>query len=147
MKSEPNREEALFQAAAQLTGDQRAIFLDGACYGDPALRQRLEALLASKAENQGAAAPNADATRVCIEAGTIEVTPTLLDETPVTEGAGTVIGRYKLLEQIGEGGCGVVYQAEQAEPVKRRVALKVIKLGMDTRQVVARFEAERQGWP
>jgi serine/threonine protein kinase len=60
------------------------------------------------------------------------------------ERPGDRIGRYKLLEKIGEGGCGVVYVAEQAEPVRRRVALKVIKLGMDTRQVVARFEAERQ---
>src|SRR5207237_3031564 len=57
---------------------------------------------------------------------------------------GQTIGRYKLLEKLGEGGCGVVYVAEQTEPVRRRVALKVIKLGMDTRQVVARFEAERQ---
>jgi hypothetical protein len=62
----------------------------------------------------------------------------------VTEKAGDRIGRYKLLEQIGEGGCGVVYMAEQEEPVRRRVALKVIKLGMDTRSVIARFEAERQ---
>ena len=69
---------------------------------------------------------------------------TLLDQTPVTEGPGTVIGRYKLLEQIGEGGFGVVYVDEQREPVRRQVALKFIKLGMDTRQVVARFEAERQ---
>jgi hypothetical protein len=61
-----------------------------------------------------------------------------------TESAGTVIGRYKLLEQLGEGGFGVVWAAEQREPVRRRVALKIIKLGMDTRQVVARFEAERQ---
>jgi hypothetical protein len=62
----------------------------------------------------------------------------------VSEKAGDVIGRYKLLQQIGEGGCGVVYMAEQEEPVRRRVALKVIKLGMDTKQVIARFEAERQ---
>ena len=63
----------------------------------------------------------------------------ILEEKP-----GSRIGRYKLLQQIGEGGCGVVYVAEQEEPVRRRVALKVIKLGMDTRQVIARFEAERQ---
>src|SRR5205807_8669547 len=63
---------------------------------------------------------------------------------PLAEKAGGRIGRYKLLQQIGEGGCGVVYVAEQEEPVRRRVALKVIKLGMDTRQVIARFDAERQ---
>src|SRR5205809_405740 len=61
-----------------------------------------------------------------------------------TETSGTRIGRYKLLEQIGEGGFGVVWMAEQEEPVRRRVALKIIKLGMDTREAVARFEAERQ---
>src|SRR3984957_3393032 len=70
--------------------------------------------------------------------------PTIkLSPTPA-EQAGETIGRYKLLERIGEGGFGVVYVAEQKEPVKRRVALKIIKLGMDTKQVVARFEAERQ---
>jgi hypothetical protein len=63
---------------------------------------------------------------------------------PLTEKAGDRIGRYRLLEEIGHGGCGVVYMAEQEQPVRRKVALKVIKLGMDTRQVVARFEAERQ---
>src|SRR3954465_13127209 len=62
----------------------------------------------------------------------------------ITEQPGDRIGRYKLLQKLGEGGCGVVYMAEQEEPVRRKVALKVIKLGMDTRQVVARFEAERQ---
>jgi hypothetical protein len=65
-------------------------------------------------------------------------------EVVVSEKAGDRIGRYKLLEKIGEGGCGIVYMAEQTEPIRRRVALKVIKLGMDTRQVIARFEAERQ---
>jgi WD40 repeat protein/serine/threonine protein kinase len=69
---------------------------------------------------------------------------TVLNAPPITEKPGDKIGRYKLLEQIGEGGFGVVYMAEQKEPLKRRVALKIIKLGMDTRQVVARFEAERQ---
>jgi len=63
---------------------------------------------------------------------------------PVIEGPGTKIGHYELLEVIGEGGMGLVYLAEQKEPVKRKVALKIVKLGMDTKQVVARFEAERQ---
>jgi len=63
---------------------------------------------------------------------------------PANEQPGDRLGRYKLLQQIGEGGCGVVYLAEQEEPVRRRVALKVIKLGMDTKSVIARFEAERQ---
>src|SRR6266853_6160031 len=63
---------------------------------------------------------------------------------PMMSQSGNRVGRYKLLEPLGEGGCGVVYLAEQQEPVRRRVALKVIKLGMDTEQVVARFEAERQ---
>jgi len=68
----------------------------------------------------------------------------MMDESPLVERPGTVIGRYKLLEQIGEGGFGVVYMAEQTEPISRRVALKIIKLGMDTKEVIARFEAERQ---
>ena len=68
----------------------------------------------------------------------------LVESLPISEKPGDRIGRYKLLEQIGEGGCGVVYMAEQREPVRRRVALKIIKLGMDTKQVIARFEAERQ---
>jgi serine/threonine protein kinase len=63
---------------------------------------------------------------------------------PLSEQPGDKIGRYKLLEQIGEGGFGVVYVADQEEPVRRRVALKVIKLGMDTKEVIARFEQERQ---
>src|SRR5207245_4407859 len=71
--------------------------------------------------------------------------PTVVSETSgALEGPGSVIGRYKLLQQIGEGGCGVVYMADQEEPVRRRVALKVIKLGMDTKEIIARFEAERQ---
>src|SRR6266542_2239454 len=70
--------------------------------------------------------------------------PTTTVTVPSEQGPGTMIGRYKLLEKVGEGGFGVVYVAEQREPVKRRVALKIIKLGMDTKQVIARFEAERQ---
>ena len=69
------------------------------------------------------------------------------DVRAITEDVGTRIGPYKLLELIGEGGFGDVYMAEQQEPVRRKVALKIIKLGMDTRQVIGRFEAERQRWP
>ena len=71
-------------------------------------------------------------------------TTTSLDRVPITEGAGDTIGNYKLLEKIGEGGFGVVYMAKQERPLRRQVALKIIKLGMDTKQVVGRFEAERQ---
>ncbi len=80
---------------------------------------------------------------VCALRGALEV-PKDTIQVAITEKPGDRIGRYKLLEQIGEGGCGVVYVAEQEQPVRRRVALKVIKLGMDTKQVIARFEAERQ---
>src|SRR5258707_7035404 len=73
-----------------------------------------------------------------------EVGPMIKLTLPIEQGPGTMIGRYKLLEKIGEGGFGTVFVAEQREPVKRRVALKIIKLGMDTKQVIARFEAERQ---
>ena len=80
---------------------------------------------------------------VCALRGALDL-PEDTTEVAVTEKPGDRIGRYKLLEKIGEGGCGIVYLAEQAEPICRRVALKVIRLGMDTRQAVARFEAERQ---
>ena len=154
MKSEPNREEALFQAAALLSGPERAIFLNGACHGDPALRQRLKALLA--AHEQSDLATQAQTIPVHSEASSSAKTsedksarPTrpvaeFDPADPADEAVGQTLGRYKLLEKIGEGGCGVVYMAEQNEPVRRRVALKIIKLGMDTKQVIARFEAERQ---
>jgi len=128
------RDEMLFALALEKPADKRAAFLDATCEGDPALRQRLEALLAAHEQSNdlmatgASAAPNATIRLVI----------------PPTEEPGAVIGRYKILEKVGEGGFGVVYVAEQKEPVKRRVALKIIKLGMDTRQVVARFEAERQ---
>ena len=136
MKSEPDREAALYQAAARLSGAERAIFLNGACHGDPALRQRLDALLAAPRQLNPPSAPEQVAPLPTLK---IEIA----DEPP-DEAVGQTLGHYKLLEKVGEGGCGVVYVAEQTEPVRRRVALKVIKLGMDTKQVVARFEAERQ---
>ncbi|MBI4660658.1 MAG: protein kinase [Verrucomicrobia bacterium] len=138
MKPAPQREEALFQAAAQLGGAERTAFLNGACHGDPALRRRIDALLAAHdAEDSLLAEPATAKDR----AATIKLD---FADVPANDAVGLTIGRYKLLEKLGEGGCGVVYVAEQTEPVRRRVALKVIKLGMDTKQVVARFEAERQ---
>ncbi len=110
---------------------ERAVFLEGACLGDPALRQRLEALLQAHAAAGAPLSPPPQST--------IKIEPP-----PPDEALGKNIGPYKLLEKIGEGGFGAVYVAEQREPVKRRVALKIIKLGMDTKQVIARFEAERQ---
>ena len=131
------REEALFRAAVELPpGVARRAFLEQACASDSALRQRLEALLAAHEQTGGALAEPAPPAKVTMK---IE----FADE-PEDETVGQQIGRYKMLEKVGEGGCGVVYVAEQTEPVRRRVALKVIKLGMDTKQVVARFEAERQ---
>ncbi len=128
MAEQRNREKELFEHAFELeSAEERRRYLEGACAGDLILLARIEALLRAN------------------EAG-----EEFLPESPaVTHGlaseqAGDTIGRYKLLQPIGEGGCGIVYMAEQAEPVRRRVALKIIKLGMDTKSVIARFEAERQ---
>src|SRR6185436_18955110 len=107
----------------------RASFLDKACNGDATLRQRIERLFAADA-GAGNFLRNPEDTTT---------TSALVSEKP-----GDRIGRYRLLERIGRGGGGVVYLAEQEEPVQRRVALKILKLGMDTQSVVARFEAERQ---
>jgi eukaryotic-like serine/threonine-protein kinase len=133
------REEALFAAALQRPSSERAAFLDGACHGDPALRARLEALLAANEQPNELLGDDAAPAEGAAPTMKIEFV-----EEPADEVIGQKIRRYKLLERVGEGGCGVVYVAEQTEPVRRRVALKVIKLGMDTKQVVARFEAERQ---
>jgi serine/threonine protein kinase/WD40 repeat protein len=140
MKLEPWREAALFEAAAQLVGAERAAFLNGACHGDPALRQRLEALLSAHDTKDSFLGPEAPAP----ESEPVQTIKMDVADDPADDAVGMTVGRYKLLEKVGEGGCGVVYVAEQTEPVRRRVALKVIKLGMDTKQVVARFEAERQ---
>jgi tRNA A-37 threonylcarbamoyl transferase component Bud32 len=139
MKPETQPEVALLQAAALLSASDRDAFLEHACRGDPALRQRLATLLAAHDAADALLEPNE------AKPGG-EPVPTVKVEVADApdEAVGTAIGRYKLLEKVGEGGCGVVYVAEQTEPVRRRVALKVIKLGMDTKQVVARFEAERQ---
>ena len=135
MNGQKHRLEELFQGALELDSPhKRASFLDRMCAGEPALRAEVEELLAAAEAAEAVFQPREPA-HGPERAGPGE---------PVRERPGSVIGRYKLLEQIGEGGMGVVYMAEQQEPVRRRVALKIIKLGMDTRQVIARFEAERQ---
>ncbi len=142
MNQRPSREETLFYAAAEMaTPEMRAAFLQRECSGDAALRERVEALLKSAGDSNQ---PFMSSPVLPEGMAPVAEGPTGTAITPITEKAGDRIGRYKLLQQIGEGGCGVVYMAEQEVPVRRRVALKVIKLGMDTKQVVARFEAERQ---
>ncbi len=126
-------EELIFAAALEKrSAEERAAFLDDACRGDGQLRVEVEELL-----------------RASEQAGTFFESPAwavtaTMDEPGLSEQPGSVIGPYKLLEQIGEGGMGIVFMAEQSRPVRRTVALKVIKPGMDTRQIIARFEAERQ---
>ena len=125
-------EKEIFLAAIEkATPEERIAYLDGACGKDALLRRRVEDLLAKHFQRDSfMKEPAVDGS------GTVVL--------PLSESPGTVIDRYKLLEKLGEGGFGAVYVAEQKEPVKRRVALKIIKLGMDTKQVIARFEAERQ---
>ena len=133
----PSQEE-IFEGALRLsTPEERAAYLDQTCGGNEQLRQSVEVLL--KAHEQ--AGPFLQQPPAALSAKTFVISA---EAAPVTEKPGDKIGRYKLREQIGEGGCGVVYVAEQEEPLHRRVALKVIKLGMDTKSVIARFEAERQ---
>jgi hypothetical protein len=142
MGAQSNREIEIFNSALERTTPaERAAYLDGACGEDAELRARIEVLLCAH-EQAGGFLPTEDAKPQAAElAQTFALTT---DRVPLTEKVGDRIGRYKLLQQIGEGGCGVVYMAEQQEPVRRKVALKVIKLGMDTKNVIARFEAERQ---
>src|ERR1700677_5123853 len=145
MNHSPNREQEIFNGALQLPANLRANYLEGACNSDLALRRRVEVLLRAH-EDAGAfmdLPPRAPLPRGA-EIPSPPAPGTIRISLPASEKIGEKIGRYKLLQQIGEGGCGVVYMAEQEEPVRRRVALKVIKLGMDTKQVIARFEAERQ---
>jgi serine/threonine protein kinase/tetratricopeptide (TPR) repeat protein len=125
-------ERDLFEAGLGLPPESRAAYLDRVCGDDAALRQRLEALL-RKHDQAGS----------FLEQPAVPVSATV-DVPAVGERPGTVIGPYKLIEQIGEGGMGAVWMAQQTDPVKRLVALKLIKAGMDSRQVIARFEAERQ---
>src|SRR6516164_7178335 len=126
-----NEREIFIGALQEESPAQRQAYLDKACGPDDFLRQRIESLLRDYEKAAGFLSSPSPA----LVATVSEL---------IQEGPGTVIGQYKLMEQIGEGGMGLVFVAEQQEPIRRKVALKIIKPGMDTRQVVARFEAERQ---
>jgi len=124
--------DPIFFAAVEISSpEERAEYLRRACGDDPQLRQRVEELL----EAHFAAGEFLEQSPATVLHG---------NNDDVQAGPGTVIGPYKLLQQIGEGGMGIVFMAEQIEPIQRTVALKIIKAGMDTRHVIARFEAERQ---
>jgi WD40 repeat protein/serine/threonine protein kinase len=131
------QEQEIFEQAVELSSrEAREVYLVTACGQDRDLRRSVDQLLASFN----------DAAEIGFlkEGDSSQQAQTVRLDTRLDEGPGTVIGRYKLLQAIGEGGMGVVYMAEQEEPVRRRVALKIIKRGMDTKSVIARFEAERQ---
>ncbi|MCR9293961.1 MAG: serine/threonine protein kinase [bacterium] len=133
MASQQLDDERIFHTARRITDqDARTDYLDQICAGDLALRERVDALLAVHEQEQD-----------FLKSAGPEPLPTV-DQKPITEAPGQEIGRYRLLQKIGEGGFGVVFMAEQLRPVRRKVALKVIKPGMDSSAVVARFEAERQ---
>ena len=130
--SEPSREESIFLTAFEKPSQQqRDDYIEEACAGDADLLERVQQLFQSHEQSRGPL----DALPPGLEP-TADLPPAILSKTQ--------IGPYKLLQQIGEGGFGVVYMAEQTEPLRRQVALKIIKPGMDTHAVIARFEAERQ---
>src|SRR5262249_15163335 len=130
-ENQPQVDEIFDEALRRAAGQDRAQFLDEVCGGDRELRRRVERLLKAVSEAGS-----------FLEKPAQDPSPTV--DQPPEESPGTVIGPYKLVEQIGEGGMGTVWMAQQTEPVKRLVAVKLIKAGMDSKQVLARFEAERQ---
>ena len=134
MPSDPQRVQAIFLDAVQKRESERAEFLVRECADDSELRGRVHALIAAH-EQSGSFL---DSPPQGVARSTSLLAP------PLPEHEGSLIGPFKLLQQIGEGGMGIVYMAEQIEPVERRVALKIIKPGMDTKKVIARFEVERQ---
>ena len=140
-------EKTIFEAARELTDPSvRAAFLEQACNGQPALRKRLEKLLAAAqpADEFFRKIPLRDASAAVVAEPAAPIKPNPASNDRNGETAAAVIGHYRLVQRLGEGGCGVVYLAEQQEPVRRLLALKIIRLGMDTESVIARFKAERQ---
>src|SRR5215472_1797970 len=133
MGSSGSREDLIVREAQKRPPAERSAFLDGACVCDDALRTRLGVLLSAPDQGDRTSTPESSPPTLRLDLAEF-----------VDEAVGQMVGRYKVLEKIGEGGYGAVYLAEQEQPVRRKVALKVIKLGMDTKAVVARFEAERQ---
>jgi eukaryotic-like serine/threonine-protein kinase len=129
-------ESIFFTALEKETPEARAAYLDDACKGDSNMRRYIDRMLNAH--------PKLDGFLQQSPAPRVEERPATIESSPIEERPGTIIGPYKLLQQLGEGGFGVVFMAEQEKPVRRKVALKIIKPGMDSKQVVARFEAERQ---
>ena len=146
MSATKQLKDVVFSTALDLTDPLlRKSFLDQICADDPALRTEVEEMLSAQGEAERFFAKGQAALFLAADEVQTTAPPDLfLERNILDEQVGTRIGRYKLRQKIGEGGCGVVYLAEQAEPIRRRVALKIIKLGMDTKSVIARFEAERQ---
>ena len=139
MKSKHRREALVFEGAQQIADlEERRCYLREACEGDPALLQRVERLLvADEAADDFLKTLPLDLTSADAQGDRLGTDPLLAD-------GGAKVGGFHLLQRIGEGGMGVVYMAEQTDPIRRRVAVKIVKPGMDSQQVIARFEAERQ---
>jgi serine/threonine protein kinase len=146
MSARQKIEDAVFLSALDLPEPAaRQEFLDRACAGDASLRATVEAMLADcEGAEKFFAKSGATFQRVTAELAAGAPAEPANRETAPDDQTGASVGPYKILQRLGEGGCGVVYMAEQAKPVQRRVALKIIKLGMDTKSVIARFDAERQ---
>src|SRR5882724_2953926 len=144
MNTGTDKEQLLFTAALPLAGNgEREAFLDTACADDAVLRARIAGMLAEHEQSERFFS-ECVSNLTMDDVDALEASKVAVEKNVGGEMAGMRVGRYRLLRQLGEGGCGVVYLAEQEEPVRRRVAFKVIKLGMDTKNVIARFDAERQ---
>jgi serine/threonine protein kinase len=140
----PNTLRLIFDLALAAPPDQRASILDRECGADSALRRRIEVMLAAAEGDQFLSMPTAELTPSPSAVATLHSSRAAPSVSILSESPGARFGPYKLLQELGEGGFGSVWMAEQDKPVQRKVALKIIKLGMDTKAVIARFEAERQ---